>query len=180
MANRAAANANPNKDAPVSETFTFAMGEFVAEFPTDYLYAKNHMWALPLDASAATSKTQTLRYHFGLTAYAVRLLQDVYFLEWVVDPHTLLTPRMSIGSIESKKAESDLFSPIPGTLTAVNNEVLNDPSLINADPYGAAWMIEIETTPDSVAILLSAAQYAEHLIEAWEVAQRTIKGQANT
>ena len=155
----------------MSDSLIFMMGEFEAVFPTDRQFVKNHMWAVQLAEN---------RFRFGFTAYAVRLLQDVYFLDWAMDAPASITASQEMGSIESKKAESDLFSPIPGTLTAVNNEVLNDPSLINADPYGAAWMIEIETTPDSVAILLSAAQYAEHLIEAWEVAQRTIKGQANT
>lgn len=172
----------------MSKTFTFAMGEFDAEFPTHFLYNKNHMWALPSvapgqeisgDASQSSAETK-LRFRFGLTAYAVRLLQDVYFLEWIVEPPATLTSRMTIGSIESKKAESDLFSPIAGTLTAINDDVLQDPSLINADPYGAGWMIEIETTPEEASELMSSEQYAEHLIEAWQVAQRTIKGQANT
>ncbi len=162
----------------MAESFTFAMGDFDAEFPTDYLYAKNHMWALP--TSAPENAGAPTRYRFGLTAYAVRLLQDVYFLEWTVDAPATLTPRMLIGSIESKKAESDLFTPVSGTLTAINDDVLSDPSLINADPYGAAWLIEIEASPEAADVLLSSDQYADHLVEAWEVAQRTIKGQANT
>ncbi|MCM2371400.1 glycine cleavage system protein H [Aporhodopirellula aestuarii] len=168
----------------MSETFSFAMGEFDAKFPVEYFYNKNHMWALPYAAperhGSPASAESCLRFRFGLTAYAVRLLQDVYFLEWIVEPSATLAQRMNIGSIESKKAESDLFSPIAGTLTAINEDVLQDPSLINADPYGAAWLIEIETTPQDAASLLSSNQYADHLVEAWEVAQRTIKGQANT
>lgn len=162
----------------MAESFTFAMGDFDADFPMDYLYVKNHMWALPTPASE--SGKSSIRYRFGLTAYAVRLLQDVYFLEWTVETPAPLTPRMLIGSIESKKAESDLFTPVSGTLTAINDDVLSDPSLINADPYGAAWLIEIEAGPDVVDVLLSPDHYADHLVEAWEVAQRTIKGQANT
>ena len=57
--------------------FTFAMGEFTAEFPRDRHYATNHMWAKQVHAR---------RWRFGLTAYAVRLLQDVYFLDWIVEP----------------------------------------------------------------------------------------------
>ncbi len=162
---------------PMAESFTFPMGEFNAEFPCDYLYAKNHMWALQIHASEP--KTDLIRYRFGLTAYAVRLLQDVYFLEWTVDAPVALTGRTLIGSIESKKAESDLFAPLAGTLIAINDDVLSDPSLINADPYGAAWMVEIESTSEAAATLLTPDRYADHLVEAWEVAQRTIKGQAN-
>jgi glycine cleavage system H protein len=84
-----------------------------------------------------------------------------------------------IGAIESKKAESDLYAPLAGTLSSINENVLSDPSLINADPYGEGWMIELTARHDEINDLLAPDQYAEHLKEAWEVAQRTIKGQAN-
>ena len=158
----------------MSDTFTFAMGEFDATFPTDYLYAKNHMWALPWGAPEELN-----RYRFGLTAYAVRLLQDVYFLDWIVDAPCELTQRGGIGSIESKKAESDLFSPVTGTLVTINSNLLDDPSLINSDPYGDGWMLEIRCDSTQRELLLSPDEYAKHLEEAWDVAQRTIKGQAN-
>lgn len=163
-------------DTRSTESFTFAMGEFEAVFPLDRRYAKNHMWAMSLQSN---SETGTRKWRFGLSAYAVRLLQDVYFLEWESDPPAALAAREMIGAIESKKAESDLYAPIAGTLSAINDDVLADPSLINADPYGAGWMIEIEATDDEAAALLAPEQYREHLDEAWEVAQRTIKGQAN-
>lgn len=148
--------------------FSFPMGEFTATFPRDRSYATNHMWA---------KETQTGRFRFGLTAYAVRLLQDVYFLDWIVDPSAPIKLRAQIGSIESKKAESDLYSPIAGTLVGINDEALDDPSIINADTYGEGWLIEIESA-DSKPLLKPNA-YAEHLHEAWDVAQKTIKGQAN-
>ena len=148
--------------------FSFAMGEHEATFPRDRLYATNHMWA---------QKVANNRYRFGLTAYAVRLLQDVYFLDWIIDAGTLIKLRDQIGSIESKKAESDLYSPVAGTLVAINEEALDDPSIINADTYGEGWLIEIE--PAEIDPLLDPTAYAEHLTDAWKVAQRTIKGQAN-
>lgn len=147
------------------------MGEFSAAFRGDRRYVKNHMWA---------TATENRRWRFGLTEYAVRLLQDVYFLDWTVEPPAPVEYRMTIGAIESKKAESDLFSPISGTFVAFNEQAIDDPSVINADPYGDGWLIEIESDSDAPATLLTPEQYAEHLIEAWEVAQRTIKGQANT
>ncbi|WP_153556556.1 glycine cleavage system protein H [Roseimaritima sediminicola] len=145
------------------------MGEFRAVFPDDRLYARNHMWARPSGDD---------RYQFGLTAYAVRLLQDVYFLDWTAEPPAALRKGQEIGTIESKKAESDLYAPLAGTLQAINTEALDDPSLINVDAYGAAWLLEIQT--DQRDLLLSVDEYLEHLESAWEVAQRTIKGQANT
>ena len=154
--------------ADEADWFSFAMGEFDAKFPRDRKYATNHMWAKEIEPS---------RWRFGLTAYAVRLLQDVYFLDWIVAPPAPLALRANIGSIESKKAESDLFSPIAGNLVDVNETVLSDPSLINADTYEQAWLIEIETV--DAGGLLGPDDYAQHLFDAWEVAQRTIKGQAN-
>lgn len=150
------------------DSLHFSMGEFQATFPQDRLYAKNHMWAMP---------TQPGRFRFGLSAYAVRLLQDVYFLDWIVEPGTTVAASQNIGSIESKKAESDLYSPLAGKLIAINAEALEDPSAINAEPYAAGWLIEIETADSSN--LLDPAAYLNHLESAWEVAQRTIKGQAN-
>ena len=152
-----------------SGSFEFAMGEFTAEFPRDLHYATNHMWAKHVGG---------VSYRFGLTGYAVRLLQDVYFLDWICEPPVEIARRDHIGSVESKKAESDLYSPIDGKLVRINDTALEDPSLINADAYGDGWLIEIEAEP--APTLLSPEEYAEHLVAAWEVAQRTIKGQANT
>lgn len=151
-------------------SFTFAMGEFVAEFPRDRSYATNHMWAKHVRAA---------RWRFGLTAYAVRLLQDVYFLDWIVLPGQQIALRAHIGSIESKKAESDLFAPLGGRFAAINESTISDPSLINADTYEEGWLIEIESDRPTSELLLTPEQYAAHLGEAWDVAQRTIKGQAN-
>src|SRR5689334_355561 len=102
----------------MSGSLTFMMGKFEAEFPTDRLYSKNHMWGERRDDC----------FRFGFTAYAVRLLQDVYFLDWAVDPGTALGERQEIGSIESKKAESSLYAPIAGKLVRFNEELLSDPS----------------------------------------------------
>lgn len=153
------------------------MGEFEATFPNDRLYAKNHMWARRL--SADTPGGSADQWQFGLSAYAVRLLQDVYFLDWEFDPPAKVNKGQMIGSIESKKAESDLYAPLSGTLAAINEDTLTDPALINADPYGKGWLIEL--TADDLANdwLLPPERYHEHLKDAWEVAQRTIKGQAN-
>lgn len=148
---------------------TFMMGQFVANFPTDRLYARNHMWGQITDASARLIR-------FGFTAYAVRLLQDVYFLDWSHDAPAAVQAKQQIGSIESKKAESDLFAPLCGTIAKYNKELLVDPSAINVDKYGNGWLFEMVASSDG---LLSAQQYLEHLASVWEVTQRTIKGQLN-
>ncbi|QDV43539.1 Glycine cleavage system H protein [Stieleria neptunia] len=163
-------------DTRSTESFTFAMGEFEATFPLDRQYAKNHMWAQCIEPESGLGGGT---WRFGLSAYAVRLLQDVYFLDWEVEAPSAVEHRQMIGAIESKKAESDLYAPVAGTLSAINEHVLSDPSLINADPYGAGWMIELAVAQEGSGVLLSPEQYADHLTEAWKVAQRTIKGQAN-
>ena len=108
----------------------FMMGEFAAHFPSDRHYARNHMWAMGTNG----------QWKFGFTAYAVRLLQDVYFLDWTVAPETTLQEKAEIGSIESKKAESDLYAPIAGTVLRLNDQLLSDPSTINVDKYGDGWL----------------------------------------
>jgi glycine cleavage system H protein len=150
----------------MSEPLVFMMGNFAAEFPTDRNYAKNHMWAW--------QQGEAIR--FGFSAYAVRLLQDVYFLDWSVAEGAVLGERQEIGSIESKKAESSLYAPIPGRLARINQELLSDPSAINLDKYGAGWLFEIAGTSET---LLTPHGYIEHLAGVWEIAQRTIKGQMN-
>lgn len=152
----------------MSESLVFMMGEFEARFPTDRQYASNHMWGQP-------GNTRGIR--FGFTAYAVRLLQDVYFLEWEVEAGTTVAARQPIGAIESKKAESDLFAPIAGALTTFNDQLLADPSAINVDKYGDGWLFDME---GDAAELMSAESYIEHLESVWEVTQRTIKGQLNS
>lgn len=144
----------------------FMMGEFEAMFPDDRLYAKNHMWAMP-------EEKQT---RFGLAAYAVRLLQDVYFLDWNLDTPASVSAKQELGSIESKKAESSIYAPADGVITVLNSELLEDPSSINVDKYGKGWLFQMEVSdPD----FLTASQYIEYLETVWQDAQRTIKGQMN-
>ena len=150
----------------MSDELVFLMGQFEARFPTDRRYSKNHMWALPTASG----------YRFGFSAYAVRLLQDVYFLDWSIDPGTQLRERQQIGSIESSKAESELYAPIAGVLTELNERLLSDPSTINVDKYGEGWLFFMEGAGET---LLSPAEYLVHLEGSWAIAQRTIKGQVN-
>ncbi len=150
----------------LSDELTFMMGNFEAHFPTDRQYARNHMWA----------QTDGELMRFGFSGYAVRLLQDVYFLDWLVEDGTPLTEKQEIGSIESKKAESALYAPLSGQLVEFNQQLLADPSAINVDTYGDGWLFSMRQTDGP---LLDPAAYMEHLASVWEVTQRTIKGQLN-
>ncbi len=148
----------------MSAELVFMMGNYEARFPVDRHYARNHMWAKNLDD----------RWRFGFTAYAVRLLQDVYFLEWSVEEGATLSERQPIGNIESKKAESELYAPIAGRLLCFNTTLLHDPSPINTDKYGEGWLFEMEGQSEH---LMTAEQYVDYLASVWEITQRTIKGQ---
>lgn len=150
----------------MSEDLTFMMGQYEAVLPADLHYARNHMWARPCRDA----------WRFGFSAYAVRLLQDVYFLDWNVDAPSPVAAGQEIGSIESKKAESSLYAPIDGQLRRFNETLMADPSAINVDTYRAGWLFEIEGPGRE---LLTPRQYVRHLDEVWVVTQRTVKGQLN-
>jgi glycine cleavage system H protein len=146
------------------DSLTFMMGKYPAVLPADRRYCRNHMWCLPGEG--------VLR--FGFTSYAVRLMQDVYFLDWEVNAGDALALKQKIGHIETSKALSDLFAPIAGTLARFNGELLNDPSAINVDNYGNGWLFEMTSVSDIET--LSAQEYHDFLAAGWEKTQNMLKG----
>jgi glycine cleavage system H protein len=149
----------------MSEVLTFAMGKYEARFPTDRMYSENHHWLQEAPGG----------FRVGLTAFSVRLLQDVYFLEWSIDPHTPVRRKQEIGEIESSKAVSALYAPVEGKLLEFNDLLLEDPTPINSDSYDTGWLYSIATE----AKLLTPRQYIEVLATGWDDTQRMIKGQMN-
>lgn len=150
----------------MSEPLHFMMGQYKALIPDDRYYSPRHLWLQEFGSG---------RYRVGFTTYSVRLLQDVYFLEWSIDAGTVVRDRQEIGEIESAKAVSSVFPPFAGKVLSFNTQLLNDPSGINADNYGSGWLYEFETASP----MLSANGYVEFLKSAWDDAQKTIKGQVN-
>ncbi len=150
----------------MSDHLMFSMGKYEARFPTDRLYARNHMWLQKIGET----------YRVGLSAYAVRLLQDVYFLDWSVEPGAVVRAKQEIGEIESSKAVSDIYAPAAGTLLRFNGDLLKDPTPINVDTYGKGWLFEF--APGSTE-LMAAEDYLTYLNGTWTDAQRHIKGQMN-
>jgi glycine cleavage system H protein len=142
------------------------MGQFKALIPTDRQYSARHMW-LQEEADGV--------FRVGFTAYSVRLLQDVYFLEWSIDPGTPVRDRQDIGEVESSKAVSTMYTPCAGEIIEFNQALLNDPAGINADNYGDGWLYSMRTTHP----LLTPEQYVKVLEDGWDETQRTIKGQMN-
>lgn len=156
----------------------FPMGKFEARIPTDRMYSENHLWLQAEgDAPEVTpsSSASPKRYRVGFTAYSVRLLQDVYFLEWSIDPHTVVRQKQEIGEIESSKAVSTLYAPVAGTILDFNERLLDDPSAINTDGYGKGFLFVMLTD----APLLTAEEYVKHLEAGWDKTEKLIKGQYN-
>ncbi len=148
----------------MNDELVFMMGKYAARLPTALRYARNHMWCDDRDG--------TLR--FGFTAYAVRLMQDVYFLDWCIDEGTEVMQKQRIGNIETSKAVSDLFAPLSGTVLCLNRALLADPSAINVDCYRVGWLFEMSA---EAAELMDAAAYHAFLDATWATAQRLLKGQ---
>ena len=149
----------------MSEVLVFKMGEYEARFPRDRQYARNHLWAQEGPGG----------FRIGFTAYSVRLLKDVYFLDWEVEAGTRVRQADEIGQIESSKAVSSLHPPADGRILNFNEGLLDDPSGINTDGYGAGWLYHFETE----ARFLSPEEYVDLLGTTWEETQRVIKGQVN-
>ena len=147
----------------MAEDRTFLMGKFPAVLPDDRRYCRNHMWCISAD--------NVLR--FGFTSYAVRLMQDVYFLDWQVNAGDALQLKQLIGHIETSKAMSDLFAPIAGTMVRFNDELLKDPSAINVDNYGAGWLFEMDGPQTDT---MDVDEYKQFLDANWEKTQNMLKG----
>lgn len=111
-------------------------------------YTKTHEW-VTVDARTVT---------VGITDFAQSQLGDVVFLE-LPSTGRKLALRESFGVIESVKAASDLYSPVAGRVTAVNDKLTSKPELINSDPYGDGWILKLELTGDLPGDLLDEAEY---------------------
>jgi glycine cleavage system H protein len=123
-------------------------------YPTAYKYTKEHEW-LSLDGAIGT---------IGITDYAQSTLGDIVFVELPKVGDTV-TGGQTFGSVESVKAVSDLYSPVSGTVTAINEELNSAPDKVNEDAH-AAWIIKVELSdPTQVDALLDAAAYQAFIAE---------------
>lgn len=117
----------------------------------DYLrYTKSHEWILFADDGTAK---------VGLTDHAQDALGDLVFVN-LPQAGDALTCGEALGDVESVKAVSDVYSPVTGTVKAVNEDLLDTPEAINSDPYGA-WLVEVENITDQEE-LLDADAYQAH------------------
>ncbi len=117
-------------------------------YPADYKYTKEHEW-LKLDGNTGT---------IGITDHAQDSLGDIVFVE-LPKVGSDITAGKTFGSVESVKAVSDLFAPVTGTVTEVNEALNTSPEQVNKDAHGA-WMIKVTLKdPGEANQLLSAADY---------------------
>lgn len=117
------------------------------EVPRDLKYTKEHEWA-KVEGNLAT---------VGITDYAQQKLGDMVYVE-LPEVDAEVKAMEPFGIIESVKAASDLYAPVSGKVIEVHEELLEDPKLINQDPYGQGWMIRVEIA-DGTDQLLSPEEY---------------------
>jgi glycine cleavage system H protein len=114
----------------------------------DRRYTKTHEW-VTVDGKHAT---------IGITDFAQSQLGDVVFLE-LPSAGRKLAARETFGVIESVKAASDLYAPVAGRISEVNEKLTTKPELINSDPYGDGWILKIELADELPGDLLDEAEY---------------------
>jgi glycine cleavage system H protein len=120
----------------------------MASYPSDYRYTKEHEW-IKIDGNTGT---------IGITDHAQSSLGDIVYVD-LPKVGTELKAHQSFGSVESVKAVSDIYSPVNGKVTAVNDELTSSPEKINSDAH-ASWFIKVEITDPSAAdAMMDATAY---------------------
>jgi len=122
-------------------------------YPSDFRYSKDHEWV------KAEGDTATI----GITDFAQKQLGDVVYVELPAVGATL-DVHQTIGVVESVKAVSDVYSPLPGEVTAVNEELNDSPEILNSDPHGRGWIIRLRLKNRAdLDQLMTAADYEKFL-----------------
>jgi glycine cleavage system H protein len=120
--------------------------------PKEYKYTREHEWICPEPGNKG---------RMGLTNYAQSQLGDIVFLD-LPAPNTEIVQFQKIGEVESVKAVSEIFSPVSGRVLEVNQAVIDEPQLVNQDPYGAGWLVRLELSkPEELDALMNSAEYDE-------------------
>ncbi|MGP4054742.1 glycine cleavage system protein GcvH [Mycobacterium sp. 4D054] len=128
----------------------------MSEIPADLSYTAEHEWV---------QQTGDDTVRVGITDYAQSALGDVVFVQ-LPDVGTEVTAGESFGEVESTKSVSDLYAPITAKVVAVNGDLESNPQLVNSDPYGGGWLVELQaeagTLQGDLAGLLDAEGYRAH------------------
>jgi glycine cleavage system H protein len=122
-------------------------------YPANFRYTKEHEW-IDLQGDTGT---------IGITDYAQHELGDVVFVE-LPKVGTKLAAGKPLGTVESVKAVSEIYSPVSGEVTAINETLADSPEKINTDPQGAAWLIKMKVAnPSEISALMDAAAYQKYV-----------------
>lgn len=125
------------------------------EFPEDLKYTKEHEWLL-VEGTTAT---------VGITDYAQDRLGDVVYVEMPAVGDKV-SKEDAFGVVESVKAVSDVYAPVSGKVLEVNDDLPDNPHMINEDPYGDGWLIKVEMSDqDELKELMTAEEYQEYVAE---------------
>jgi glycine cleavage system H protein len=123
-------------------------------YPPEFKYTKEHEW-LVVDGATGT---------IGITDFAQNSLGDIVFVELPKIGASLVAGK-TFGTVESVKAVSELYAPVSGTVTAINEALATSPEKVNSEPH-SAWMVKINLTdPAELAALLSVADYEKFIAE---------------
>lgn len=125
----------------------------MSNLPENFSYSEDHEW---INVAADEAEGQTVRV--GITSVAADRLGEVVFAE-LPEVGDQVKAGETCGEVESTKSVSDLYSPVTGTVTAVNDAVHDDYSVVNNDPFGDGWLFEVEV--ESTGELMDAEEYAE-------------------
>lgn len=124
-------------------------------YPENFKYTKEHEWIL------VEGDTSTI----GITDHAQHELGDIVYVD-LPKPGTAVEQGKTLGSVESVKAVSDIYSPVTGEVVESNTELTSAPERLNSDPHGTAWLVKIKLSdPSQLEGLLSAADYKAYLGE---------------
>jgi glycine cleavage system H protein len=122
-------------------------------YPETYKYTKEHEWVNAANGSGT----------IGITEHAQHELGDIVFVD-LPKVGTKLQKGDTLGSVESVKAVSDIYSPVSGEVTAVNELLTTSPEKLNSDPHGEAWLAKVTlTSPAEINELMSAADYQKYV-----------------
>ena len=121
-------------------------------YPENFRYTKEHEWVL-VEGDAGT---------IGISFHAQKELGDIVYVD-LPKVGAMAEKGKTIGSVESVKAVSDIYAPVSGEVTAVNDLLTASPEKLNEDPHGAAWLFKVKlSAPDELKDLMSAADYATY------------------
>ena len=122
-------------------------------YPQEFLYTKEHEW-IRVDEEIGT---------IGITDYAQKELGDIVFVE-LAKPGDHVTANESCGTVESVKAVSEIYSPVSGEVEAANPKLQNNPELLNTDPHGGAWLIQVRLADRSeIDKLMTSDEYEAYI-----------------